>query len=222
MKSLIKNTARDALLYFLLCLATFLMLRMIVEYYPLNDHTGFLKFKQDYISNKVWRTCFYIHVFISLFVLMAGFVQFSPSILKRQPRLHRLVGRFYAGNILFVNFPVAMVMAIYANGGLPGKTAFFILDCLWFFFTLKAVIDIQKGNILSHKKYMIRSYALTLSAISLRTWKIILTNTTHIDIPTIYIMDAWLGFVPNLLLAELLIRRKTLSWLSFKPDIVGN
>ena len=52
MRSLVKNTAKDTLLYFLLCFATFLMLRMIIEYYPLNDHTGFLKFKQDYIHKK--------------------------------------------------------------------------------------------------------------------------------------------------------------------------
>lgn len=222
MKSVIKNTAKGALLYFLLCLATFLMLRMIIEYYPLNDHTGFLKFKQDHINNSVWKTCFYIHVFISLFVLMAGFTQFSPFILKNYAKLHRLTGRLYAGNILFINFPVAMVMAIYANGNLPGKTAFFLLDCLWFSFTLKAIIEIRRGNITSHKNYMIRSYALTLSAISLRTWKIILVNTTNIDIPTIYVMDAWLGFVPNLLLAELIIRRKTFSKLSFKPNIINN
>lgn len=151
---------------------------------------------------------------------MAGFTQFSSFILKKHLRLHRLIGRLYAGNILFVNFPAAMIMAIYANGNLPGKTAFFLLDCLWFSFTLKAVIEIRKGNVKAHKNYMIRSYALTLSAISLRTWKIILINTTNIDIPTIYMMDAWLGFVPNLLLAELLIRRKMFFNLSFKPDII--
>jgi uncharacterized membrane protein len=199
------------------------MLRMIVEYYPLNDHAGFLQLKQAYLSNKVWKTCFYIHVFISLFVLMAGFTQFSPYILKNHRKLHRLIGRLYAGNILFINFPAAMIMAIYANGDMPGKTAFFILDCLWFFFTLKAVIEIRKGNVKAHRNFMIRSYALTLSAISLRTWKIILVNTTDINIPTIYIMDAWLGFVPNLLLAEWFIRRKKLfAFLSFKPDIINN
>jgi uncharacterized membrane protein len=188
----------------------FLMLRMIVEYYPLNDHSGFLQFKQDYIHNKVWKTCFYVHVFTSLFVLMAGLTQFSSHILQNHRKVHRVVGRLYVFNILAINFPCAMVIAIYANGQLLGRTAFVILDLLWFLSTMKAVIEARKGNISSHQHWMIRSYALTLSAISLRTWKIILVNTTTLDPQSIYIMDAWLGFVPNLLLAEIFIRRKML------------
>src|SRR6476620_3552992 len=90
-KLILKNTAREAALYLLLSFATFLMLRMIVEYYPLNDHTGFLQFKQAYLQNKVWKTCFYIHVFISIFVLIAGFTQFTPQILRNHLPLHRMM-----------------------------------------------------------------------------------------------------------------------------------
>ena len=61
---------------------------------------------------------------------------------------------------------------------------------------------------------MIRSYALTFSAITLRTWKFILSRTTHIDPLHLYMIDAWLGFVPNLLLAEWWIRRKTAAYRS--------
>jgi len=99
-------------------------------------------------------------------------------------------------------------MAYYANGGLPSKIAFTLLDTLWFWFTLKAFLLARKGNIKAHREFMIRSFALTFSAITLRTWKIILTNTTDLSPDTIYMIDGWLGFVPNLLLAEWIIRRK--------------
>jgi hypothetical protein len=198
------------------------MLRSIVQYYPFNDHSGFLQYKQAYLDNKVWKTCFYIHVFTSLFVLMAGFSQFSPYMLKDHRKLHRFLGRLYAYNILLINFPAAMVMAIYANGELLGKTAFILLDSLWFYFTLMAVMAAKSKDFKMHKNYMIRSYALTLSAISLRTWKIVLVNTTSFDLDTIYIMDAWLGFVPNLLLAEWIIRRNLSLSLSFKHDVINN
>jgi len=208
MKKIIRDTARDALLYFLLCLAIFLMMQMIAGYYPLNDHSGFLELKQDYIENHIWKTCFYIHVFTSLFVLMAGLVQFSEHVLIRHRRLHRFAGRLYVYNILLINFPCAMVMAVYANGGLVGKTAFVLLDLLWFGFTLKAVVEARKGNIELHRQYMQRSYALTLSAITLRFWKIILVNTTNFDPHLIYMIQSWIGFVPNLLLIELSVRRR--------------
>ena len=54
---------------------------------------------------------------------------------------------------------------------------------------------------------MMRSYALTFSAITLRTWHWILSYSFVIDPAQLYMIDAWLGFVPNLLLVELMIRR---------------
>lgn len=99
-------------------------------------------------------------------------------------------------------------MAVYANGLLPSKIAFIILDSLWFLFTLKAIIAIKKKDVATHKKFMIRSYALTFSAITLRVWKIILLNSFNIEPLTLYMIDAWMGFVPNLLLAEWLINKK--------------
>jgi hypothetical protein len=208
LKNLVRNTVKDIGIYLFLSIATLLMLQMILSYYPLNDQSGFLRFKQDYIGNDFWKTCFYIHVFTSLLVLLAGFTQFSDHILTEHRRIHRVMGRFYAFNILFVNFPAALVMGIFANGGVAGKTAFLLLDCLWFGFTLFAVLAIRNGEIQKHSDFMTRSFALTLSAISLRSWKMILSHTTDLDYSTIYIMDAWLGFVPNLLLAEWIIRRR--------------
>lgn len=190
------------------CAGTFLMLLIITEHFTLKPDTGFLAVKQEYIHIKVWRTAFYIHVFSSILTLLAGFTQFSTYILKEHKRLHRLMGRIYVVAVLFVNFPSGMILAFYANGHLPSKIAFIILDSLWFWFTLKAFIEIRKGNIKAHKRFMIRSYALTFSAITLRTWKLILSTLFVIDPTTLYMIDAWMGFVPNLLLAEWLIRKK--------------
>jgi hypothetical protein len=214
----ILHISRYALLYLLLCIATFLMLKGIIAYADFNSTTGFLKYKQDYLDNTVWKTAFYIHVFSSALTLMAGFTQFSPTILKNNKPVHRLAGKIYVYDILFVNFPSGMIMAIYANGLLPSKIAFIVLDTLWFSFTLAALLAIKKRDIITHRQFMIRSYALTLSAITLRTWKMIFTHTTTLDPLTIYMIDAWMGFVPNLLLAEWLIRRK--GWKKTKGTIV--
>ena len=97
------------------------MLMGIVRYYPLNDHTGFLAFKQAYIHNTIWKTAFYIHVFTVALALLAGFTQFSRDILKNNRWLHQVMGKIYVIDILMINFPAAMIMAIYANGELPGK-----------------------------------------------------------------------------------------------------
>ncbi|MGZ4079121.1 MAG: DUF2306 domain-containing protein, partial [Bacteroidia bacterium] len=133
---------------------------------------------------------------------------FSSYLQNNYRKVHRLIGKIYVFNILIINFPAALIMAYYANGFLPSKIAFFILDSLWFGFTLKAFLEAKRRNIASHKEFMIRSYALTFSAITLRTWKLILSGMYNIEPITLYMIDAWLGFVPNLLIAEYLIRRK--------------
>ncbi len=191
----------------MLCIVTFLMLRGIVRYYPMQDDIGFLQFKQAYIHVAVWKTAFYTHVFSIIFALLAGFTQFSSYLLQKHKPLHQLMGKIYVYDILFINFPAAMIMAIYANGLWPTKTAFVILDCLWFYFTLKAVAAIKKRDILAHKRFIVRSYALTLSAVTLRTWKIIILSIVYVDPLHLYMIDAWMGFVPNLLLAEWIIGR---------------
>ena len=185
------------------------MLRLVIDYSAFKTDTGFLKFKQGYINIPVWRLAFYTHVFSSIFALFAGFTQFSDHILKKYRKIHRLIGRIYVWDILVINFPAGMIMAVYANGHIPSKIAFIMLDILWFFFTYKGVAAVRKGNIKEHKQYMIRSYALTFSAITLRTWKLILSRSFNIDPLHLYMIDAWMGFVPNLLLAEWLIRRKS-------------
>ena len=184
------------------------MLRMIIDYSSFRSDIHFLTFKQEYIDIPWWKAAFYIHVFSSILALAAGFTQFSDHILKNFRKVHRIVGKIYAGGILFINFPAGMTLAVYANGLWPSKLAFIILDCLWFYFTYKAVVAAKQKRIAEHKAYMIRSYALTFSAITLRTWKIVLSNTFHPDPLSLYMIDAWMGFVPNLLFAEWLIRRK--------------
>jgi len=184
------------------------MLLTILQYASFNEDVGFLQFKQEYIGNHVWKTAFYVHVFSSIFTLCAGFTQFSTYVLKNYQKLHRVIGRLYVYDILIVNFPAAMIMAFYANGHLPSKIAFVILDCFWFWFTYKAVIAIKSNDVKKHRRFMLRSYALTFSAITLRTWKIILSHSFTIDPLSLYMIDAWMGFVPNLLFAEWLIQKK--------------
>jgi uncharacterized membrane protein len=150
-------------------------------------------------------------VFSAVFALMAGFTQFSDYILKQSKAVHRWVGKMYVAVILILNFPAAMVMAFYANGLWPSRLAFIILDCAWFYFTWRAYAAARQKDIVSHKQFMIRSYALTFSAITLRAWKIVLLHAFNPDPLTLYMIQAWIGFVPNLLFAEWLIRRRKKS-----------
>lgn len=152
---------------------------------------------------------FYVHVFTSMFALIAGFTQFSKKILARRKSLHRMMGRLYVIVILGLSGPSGMIMAWYANGGWSSQLAFGILSLLWMRFTFLAFRSIRKGQVLRHKQMMWRSYALTLSALTLRAWKFGIVWAIHPHPMDLYMVVAWLGWVPNLLLVEWRIRRKT-------------
>ena len=196
--------------YLVLCTVTFLMLRMIIGYASFDTHYEFLSQKQAYLPLKIWRYAFYTHVFSSIFTLISGFTQFSPYLLVQYKKLHRFIGKVYVFAVLMINVPSTYILAIYASGLLPTKIAFLFLDSLWFWFTCKAYQTAVKKDFISHKEYMIRSYALTFSAITLRTWRIILSSLFVINSLHLYMIDAWMGFIPNLLMGEMLIRRKWL------------
>jgi uncharacterized membrane protein len=185
-----------------------LMLRIVLQYVPPSDDVAFLQIKQDIIGIAHWRIAFFTHVFSSMFVLFAGFTQFWRGILRHAPALHRWMGRLYIFDVLLVTGPASFIMALYANGGLSSRLAFSILAILWMSTTGIAFRQVLRRKFASHREWMIRSYALTLSAVSLRLWKMALAFLFHPHPMDLYRMISWLGWVPNLLLAEWLIRRR--------------
>lgn len=184
---------------------SFLMLRIIWAYIPMEPDIAFLQLKQSYLHITEWRIAFYVHVFSSLFALLAGFTQFSKKLLKERPRLHRVMGYTYVINILMITGPAGLLMSFYANGGISSRIGFVLLSVLWIAFTAIALYKAVKKQFMAHRVFMIRSFALTLSAVSLRIWKVIIANFTEMAPMDRYRVIAWLGWVLNLLIAEWII-----------------
>ena len=184
---------------------SFLMLRIIFIYIPVQTDIAFLQLKQSYIHITAWRIAFFIHVFTSLLALLAGFSQFSKKLLKQWPRLHRVLGYTYVINVLMVTGPAGLLLSFYANGGVSSRIAFVLLSAFWISATALALYKAIKKDFQAHRFFMIRSYALTLSAVTLRIWKVLLANFTEIPPMDRYRIIAWLGWTLNLLVAELLI-----------------
>jgi uncharacterized membrane protein len=191
----------------ILAFFTWLMAGITMNYIPYNTDVGFLRIKQQYIHIDHWRTAFFIHVYASIWVLLAGFTQFSKQIQKKSPRLHRTFGYIYVVDVLLITGPAGLLMGFYANGGISSRIAFVSLAALWIFFTAMALYKARKKDFKAHRRFMIRSYALTLSAITLRAWKYAITNSFELPPMDVYRAVAWLGWVVNLLVAEIIIYR---------------
>ena len=185
-----------------------LMLKITLEYVPLDPNVSFLMIKQTEVHDRpeyLWF--FYTHVYTSIFVLLAGFL----AILRKDFRLknfHINAGKIYIFLILLFAAPSGIYMGIFANGGFLSKISFIILGSLWWFSTFKAYQLARQKKFKEHKQWMWRSFALTISALTLRIWKVIIVYLFHPNPMDVYQIIAWLGWVPNILLIEYLITKK--------------
>ncbi|MCA6362373.1 MAG: DUF2306 domain-containing protein [Bacteroidetes bacterium] len=191
-------------LYMLLAFFTILMVRITLPHFTFNPEEGFLQIKQHVMHIGVWRAAFYAHVLTSLVLVFAGFTQFLPA--GRFRKLHRGMGKAYIIVLLCISGPAGLIMGVFANGGITSQLAFVLLALLWLYTTWRAYTAIRKGDIARHRKFMIRSFALTLSALTLRAWKFLIVFAFAPPPMDVYRIVAWLGWVPNLLIAEWMIR----------------
>lgn len=185
--------------------SAYLMLRITLPYFSFRYDVDFLLTKQAVLHVDAWRWSFYGHITFSIFVLLLGGFQFSNYLRVKYRNVHRNIGKIYVFLVLLVTAPSGFIMGIYANGGLYSKISFMILSTLWWWFTFQSYRKIRNGNVQAHEAYMYRSYALTLSAITFRLLVLILPTFVHLSGAPMYTLVAWLSWVPNLLVAELLI-----------------
>ncbi|MNH34448.1 hypothetical protein D3C79_950460 [compost metagenome] len=73
----------------------------------------------------------------------------------------------------------------------------------------QALVHIKKRNIQGHQKWMLRNYALTFAAVTLRIWLPLFTVLFGFDhFQYSYAVIAWLCWVPNFIVMEWYIQRK--------------
>ena len=99
-------------------------------------------------------------------------------------------------------------MALVSEQGLPTHLGFGAFAVLWFLTGLQAYRMVRRGNIVAHRQWMIRNFALTLAAVTLRNYMPLMLFALHWSFRSSYITVSWLCWVPNLLVAEWLVRRQ--------------
>ena len=192
--------------------ASYLLLLLVLPYLAFKPGVEFLKTKQFVYHLPWYRWSFYTHVFSSVVLILAGLIQFNRNWLKRFPKLHRYSGMLYIVVVLLLSGPSGWIMSLYANGGLASKTSFLTLSTLWWISTLLAYLRVRQKRYAEHIVWMTRSYALTLSAVTLRFYAY-LFDVFHLgtDPVTTYTILAFSSWIPNLIIAELILRKTNLK-----------
>ncbi len=148
------------------------------------------------------------HVLGSAVALLIGGFQFMPRIRTRHIRWHRWLGRTYLLAVLFGGIG-GLVLAGRADGGLTGKAGFALLGVIWLASGWQAYRAIRRGDVAAHRIWMIRNFALTFAAVTLRIHLGVFTGALSLPLAQVYPLVAWLCWVPNLIVAEWFIVRPT-------------
>lgn len=147
-----------------------------------------------------------LHIFASALALLLGPLQFSSRLRARKPHLHRWLGRIYLGVAVLLGGLAGLYMANFASGGMAAKLGFAGLASAWLYTGARAYAAAARArDFAAHRRWMIRNFALSCAAVTLRIY---LPPSLIAGIPfeQAYPVIAWACWLPNLLVAEWIIR----------------
>lgn len=154
------------------------------------------------------RWAVYLHIFGSLTALAIGPFQFVRRLRARLPSLHRMLGRIYLGFGVLAGGLAGLFLALHAFGGWPTRLGFALLALAWLYTGARAYRAIRGGDPLAHRRWMIRNFALTFAAVTLRLM-LPAALVSGIRFADAYPFIAWLCWVPNLLIVEMFLARNS-------------
>lgn len=181
-------------------------------YYIFDTHSGgFLHSKpKELVNDTIWHTAFYIHITFGGIALLTGWTQFSQRLRDKYLGVHRLVGKIYVISVFFSSC-AGLYIAFFANGGIVSASGLGLLALFWLITIIKAYTSIRRLDIDEHQKWMIRNYALTFAAVTLRIYMpLFIGFVFHNDFITSFRIISWLCWVPNLIVAQIIINRRRL------------
>jgi uncharacterized membrane protein len=167
------------------------------------------------------RIALSLHALGGAIALLAGPLQFVPRFRESSWNRHRALGWIYCGAIV-LGWCASLWIAPHSQTGWIASAGFLALGAAWIVTTGLAVRFIWRGDAIKHRRWMIRSFALTAAAITLRMY-LPLVFVFHWPFSLAYPAIAWLCWIPNALAAEAYLRFVPIpSRITLPASLVGS
>lgn len=144
-----------------------------------------------------------IHLAGGAIALAAGAWQINTRLRHGHTSVHRWLGRLYVVAVI-VGAVGAGMLAPASKEGIVTHLGFGALAIAWLGTTIAAYRAVRRRDLISHRRWMLRSYALTFAAVTLRVY-VPLSQILGLPLGTSYQVISWLCWVPNLLLVEMFL-----------------
>lgn len=145
-----------------------------------------------------------IHFAFGGIAIVVGAMQVNRWLRTRFVSLHRWLGRSYVIAVA-IGGVAGVALALSSTAGWVASAGFGLLGILWLATTLMGYRSIRRHDTAAHRRWMIRSYALTLAAVTLRIY-MPLSEMLGLSMAVAYPVISWIAWVPNLLIAEWVVR----------------
>ena len=145
-----------------------------------------------------------VHAVAGVITLLIGPIQFVRWIRARWPAVHRATGRLYL-MVGAVAAPAGLVLALGTSSGQIASVGFAIPALLWMHFAWLGWRAAVERRFDAHREWMIRAYAITATAITLRLM-LPASALLELEFYPAYRVISWASWLTNLVIAEIVIR----------------
>ena len=152
-------------------------------------------------------TAISLHLGGGIVAIITGAFQLNSRLRSKYLSAHRCLGRLYVLAVIIGGI-AGFVLALNSFGGIVTHFGFGLMAVFWVAATLNAYRKIRKGNVVEHRAWMLRSYALTLAGVTLRLY-LGLSTVAGFAFSVSYPVISWLCWIPNLMIVEWFIRTKS-------------
>tara|TARA_R110000868_G_scaffold58183_5_gene179822 strand:+ start:27697 stop:28368 length:672 start_codon:yes stop_codon:yes gene_type:complete len=142
-----------------------------------------------------------LHAGAATLAIVLGPFQFLPGLRRRRPRVHHLIGRLYVTGC-FLGGISGLGLAIGTTSGPLVTIGFGSMAIAWMYTTFRGIRAAIAGQYETHRRWMVRSFAVTLAAVSLRIF-LPLMLISGVDSTLAYLVICYACWIPNLVLAEI-------------------
>jgi Predicted membrane protein (DUF2306) len=155
-------------------------------------------------NSNIWNKLnIMLHAGFASIALLTGLFQMSTKWRQKFPKWNIRLRNIYYFSVMVASV-TGLYLAFIARGGLPNLYGFGTLAIIWFFATLKAFLASYKNRDMPNFRiWIVRSYALTTTAISLRIyyglWIAIMGYSTS---QTFYAVLGFFTWVPTFIITE--------------------